>query len=119
MPTLTGRIELSDGLGGRMVLDDVRAYLDDKYPEMTNLLMDLISCESGFNPSKCGDGGMSCGILQYQQETFSLFCQGEWKNSEDQIDCAVKMIKEGLGDTLGGWYNCFRIKNLCKYGYCS
>lgn len=84
---------------------------------MTNLLMDLISCESGFNPSKCGDGGLSCGILQYKEETFLDNCQGEWKDSEDQIDCAVKMIKAGEGSGYGGWFNCWRIQNLFKYGY--
>jgi hypothetical protein len=118
MPTLTGRIELSDGLGGIMRLDDVQAYLDDKYPEMTNLLMDLIDCESGFNPSKCGDSGVSCGILQIQEQTFKDWsCNGEWKDSENQVDCSVPVIKSGIGSTTEGWYNCWRIKNLFKYGY--
>jgi hypothetical protein len=97
---------------------DVEHLLKAKYPEMTNLLMDLIDCESGFNPSKCGDSGVSCGILQIQEQTFKDWsCNGEWKDSENQVDCSVPVIKSGIGSTTEGWYNCWRIKNLFKYGY--
>lgn len=119
MPSFTGKSRLRAGLDGKVIGDEVRAYLDDYYPDFTNLVMDLISCENfELIENKCGDSGMSCGILQIQEQTFKNWnCQGEWKNSEDQIDCAIPAIKSGIGSTLGGWYNCWRIKNLFKYGY--
>jgi hypothetical protein len=96
---------------------EVEYLLNQEYPEFTNLLMDLIGCESGFDPTKCGDNGKSCGILQFQEKTFLDNCEGEWLDSYDQIRCSVKLIKSGIGSTEGGWYNCWRIKNLFKYDY--
>jgi len=92
----------------------LRRYLTLNYPDKYDLLMDLIDCESGYNTNRCGDGGKSCGILQFQEETFNDFCKGRRESSEDQIRCASKMIDMGIGGTLQGWYNCFRIKNLSK-----
>jgi hypothetical protein len=114
-PSICNIIATESVLNGK---DDIYPYLDCKYPEMADLLKELIDCESGFDSSKCGDSGLSCGILQIQEQTFKDWnCKGEWKNSEDQIDCSVPKIKEGIGSTTEGWYNCWRIKNLFKYGY--
>jgi hypothetical protein len=95
----------------------VECYLEENFPLKLEIVTDLIECESGFDERKCGDNGTSCGILQYKEQTFLSTCEGEWKNSEDQIKCAVKMIDMGIGDKLGGWYNCWRIQNLFKYDY--
>ena len=85
------------------------------YPEKADLLIDLIKCESGFDNNKCGDSGLSCGVLQYKQATFDYYCEGVRSNPYDQIRCAIKMIDAGIGETSAGWFNCWRTMNLWKY----
>jgi hypothetical protein len=94
---------------------DYPYLIRQKHPEIADLLIDLSECESGWNNERWGDNGMSHGLFQYQEKTFYGYCQGEWHNGEDQVDCAAKMVKMGIGHTPAGWFNCWRIKNLFKY----
>jgi hypothetical protein len=107
--TLTGNIDYKD---------DIRKM----YPEMADLLIDLSKCESGLDNEKWGDNYKSHGAFQFQEPTFKNHCIREgigtdWHNFYDQVNCAVDMIKEGIGSTPAGWYNCWRIMNLFKYKY--
>lgn len=95
--------------------DDILPYIQENYPEKADLLINLIDCESGFNNDRCGDSGLSCGVLQYKQATFDFYCKGDRINPKDQIDCALDMIDKGLGPTITGWYNCWRIQNLDRF----
>lgn len=86
-----------------------------QYPTIAESLIRLISCESGFNPLAEGDNSTSFGLLQFKQTTWQNYCEGDIWNSQDQINCGVKMIEKGLGPTTQGWYNCWRKMNLDKY----
>ncbi len=74
------------------------------------VLKKLAICESGLNPKAIGDAGTSFGLFQYKISTWNLFCKGDIWNIQDQIDCAEKMIEQGLGSKH--WRNCWRIQNL-------
>ena len=85
---------------------------------MANLLIDLAKCESRWrNDGLWGDNYQSYGIYQFQEKTFYSYCPSSWnwQDAENQLNCAVIMIKQGLGPTSIGWKNCWRIMNLNKY----
>lgn len=95
-------------------------YLKDftrqKYPDKAELLIDLAFCESSLRHEGIwGDVYQSYGLFQFQKPTFYHFCDGDWKDKEDQLDCAVRMIEMGLGPRTIGWFNCWRRMNLDKY----
>lgn len=93
--------------------DDI-TLIRQKYPELASLLIDLAYCEASWkHDGQWGDNYTSYGWFQFKQATFLDYCQGEWKNAEDQLDCAVQMIKADLGPIH--WKNCWRIMNLWKY----
>lgn len=77
------------------------------YIGIEKILYELIDCESDFDNSRCGDNGLSCGILQYRKGTWDAYCEGDIKSEKDQIKCGIKMIMVGLGHTTGGWKNCW------------
>ena len=88
----------------------------EKYPEKAEILIDLALCESGWkHDGQWGDNYTSYGLFQFKKETFYLFCEGDWKSDQDQLNCAEKMIEMGLGDKKIGWYNCWIKMNLDKY----
>jgi hypothetical protein len=58
--------------------------------------MNLIKCESSFNPKAIGDNGKAYSLLQFHRPTFDRFCEGNYKNPKDQLICGAKMIKKGL-----------------------
>ncbi len=105
-------------LGALMGRDDMEYLIRQKYPEMVNLLRDLTYCEARWqHDGLWGDNYQSYGLFQFQRKTFYSFCSQywNWQNQEDQLDCAVILIKKGLGSTTQGWYNCWKIMNLFKY----
>lgn len=105
--------DLLTSTGLETTKEDIIYYLEANQPELTDLLIKLINCESGFDNRKCGDNGQSCGVLQFKEPTFNNFCQGEWLNPYNQIDCASDMIIMGLGSEH--WYNCWRSQSLNDY----
>ena len=64
---------------------------------------ELLKCESGFNEFAVGDLGKAFGIAQYHKGTFNDFCEGEYKNPEDQIKCMAEMLGKKLEYH---WANC-------------
>lgn len=105
----------NENLSGKKAIQD---YIRESHPTLSSLLIELIQCENHtYDPNRCGDKGTSCGILQFKKATFDLFCEGDWKDNQDQIDCSVKMIKGGLGSKIIGWQNCWQKRNLWKYGF--
>ena len=98
--------------------DDIEYLIRQKYPEMVNLLLDLAKCEAGWrHDGLWGDNYQSYGVYQFQKKTFYDYCPSfwNWQDAENQLDCAVIVIRQGLGPTFTGWYNCWRIENLWKY----
>ncbi len=71
----------------------------------------LIKCESNWKEDAMGDSGTSFGLLQFKKDTFSLFSKKfdlpniDIKDPYQQIDLAVRMIKEGQ---ILHWKNCAR-----------
>ena len=102
--------------------DDIEYLIRQKYPEMANLLIDLAKCESRWrNDGLWGDNYQSYGIYQFQEKTFYSYCPSSWnwQDAENQLNCAVIMIEQGLGSTTQGWYNCYKLNDLCDYDpYC-
>lgn len=84
-------------------LNGINTLLKVKYPEIADILIKLIECESGFNPdawNKKDPNGGSIGILQYQIPTFYYYASKYgienpdiW-NSEQQIELAVYLIQD-------------------------
>lgn len=107
--------QIGQEMANRAIKDDLKEWVQVTYPEIADLLIELISCESGFNTLAKGDNSTSFGLLQFKQTTWQENCEGDIWNGQDQISCAVKMIDMGLGDTTTGWYNCWRRMNLDKY----
>ena len=66
-----------------------------KYGLNEKRFIKLAICESSLNPEAKGESG-EFGIFQFKKRTFNNYCQGEWKNMEDQIQCAGQMISRGL-----------------------
>lgn len=62
----------------------------------------LISClawyESSWRTDVYGDGGRAYGPLQYHEPTFEAYCEGDYKDPFDQIDCADRMLQEDFGN---------------------
>lgn len=60
--------------------------------------INLAFCEASLNHNQWGDLYLKYpvyGIFQFQERTFNQYCEGEWKNQNDQIECAARLIKEG------------------------
>ena len=75
-----------------------------KYGISGKKFYDLAKCESSLNQyGKCGDGGISCGLYQFQQPTWDENCKGLRSNQSDQIECAAKLISKGQ---LWRWPTC-------------
>lgn len=92
------------------------ALVNHNYPEYSKGLEQLIDCESKFNNAAVGDNGKARGILQFHYGTFLRYSSyGDYLDPEAQLHTAVKMIRMGIGPTTGGWYNCWRERNLYQY----
>ncbi len=76
--------------------------------DWTDVLQKLINRESGFKENICiidSNGLSSCGWFQSQKRTFYTYCEGDWKNPEDQTKCAIWLIKKGRAKYE--WTNCY------------
>ena len=90
--------------GGSAVVGD--------YNELHDVLFKLAQCESGFK-DKCiidTNGLLSCGWFQFQKRTFYHYCEGDWKDPDDQTKCAIYLIQKGRGPYE--WVNCWKKLNL-------
>jgi hypothetical protein len=83
--------------------------------DLAEILYRLAKCENGLRPS----GGIidtngleSNGLYMFQEKTFYRFGDGNWKDPKDQTKVAIEMIMLGIGETSGGWLNCWRIESL-------
>lgn len=80
-------------------------YRVENYPIISNIIIRLISCESGFNTKaynpKDTDGLPAYGILQFKMKTFMTYAKRYgiknpdiW-NPKQQIEVAILMIRDG------------------------
>jgi hypothetical protein len=58
--------------------------------------LSLIKCESSLNKEAIGDSGRAYGLLQFHKPTFKQYCEGNYYNYLDQLQCGASMIKSGL-----------------------
>lgn len=66
---------------------------------LNNDYINTIKCESSFqHDGLYGDHGLAYGIAQFHEDTFKQFCEGDYKNMQDQLNCAAQMINRGLGN---------------------
>lgn len=77
-----------------------------------DILVKLADCESSYRNICVIDtnGKLSCGMFQFQYDTFKRYCTGNWRNGLDQTRCADSMIKQGLG--RDNWTVCWNKINL-------
>jgi len=66
-----------------------------KYKLDYDRFLGLAMCESTLDPNAEGKAG-EIGIYQFLPSTFSNYCDGDIFNPNNQIECAAKMISEGL-----------------------
>ena len=56
-----------------------------------------IKCESGFrHQGVFGDNGKAYGIAQFHRPTFDRYCEGDYYNMNDQLECMGEMWSQGL-----------------------
>lgn len=67
-----------------------------KYGISANRLTKLAYCESSLNKDAVGDSGRARGILQFHLPTFQQYCEGDYNNYVDQLECGSSMISRGL-----------------------
>jgi len=101
---IQGDLQVEDDVLDLSSEEKIRNFIWDTYPDIANSLTKLIKCESNYDQNRCGDGGLSCGVLQFKQATFDKFCLGDRNYIADQIDCAAKMIRDG---GYRHWLNCW------------
>lgn len=108
-PTNYHYLSLGSGFDGQTDME----YLISKYPAMAEGLIKLGKCESGLNLQAKGDNKTSLGLFQFKQTTWQENCEGDIWSAENQINCAVKLIKKGEGERR--WTNCWIKENLDLY----
>ena len=72
------------------------SLIAEKYGLNEKRFLKLIYCESTFDENAIGDNGKAFGLLQFHKPTFNQYCEGDYYNMNDQLNCAAKMIKNGL-----------------------
>jgi hypothetical protein len=98
-------------------------YYSNLYDTDSDIIFLLIENESQ-GRDVCGDNGLSCGILQYQKNTFQrhlklLGEELEWRNTHDQIKL-VSYIFSLDNEALKREWTAYRcIKNGGKYSFYS
>ena len=118
IPSFPLRFSSLANLGDSSNAYTISVFVLERYPEMSELLLDLAKCEARWkHDGLWGDNYQSYGIFQMQKRTFYSYCEGDWQDMEDQLDCTAKMIRMDLGHTTTGWYNCWRIMNLWQYSF--
>lgn len=55
----------------------------------------IIFCESTCNSKADNPYSYAYGIVQFMPQTFSYECVGDFENPYHQIDCALKMYRQG------------------------
>ena len=115
-PDLPLKTSVLASLTGETDIDYLKGLVRKKYPVMAEGLIKLTKCEATWqHDGLWGDNYQSYGLFQFQKDTFYSYCEGNWQDASDQLDCAVVLIKQGLGSKPVGWYNCWRIENLDRY----
>jgi len=75
------------------------------------MIIQIIDCESGGDPTQAGDGGLAKGIVQYHEETFYRHAKKagienpEWLNSQHQLRGLRYCLTEG---NCGKEWSCYR-----------
>ena len=70
----------------------------EKYGVRYDLIKNVINCECGLNKphEKCwGDNSKAFGRCQFWRSTFNAYCEGDYYNETDQVNCMAKMFSEG------------------------
>lgn len=78
-------------------LGEIKEFLADlsqRYGLDYNQLYSVVRCESSFKP-QYRDNGRAFGLAQFHLPTFNHYCEGNYYNSFDQLECMAKMFKAG------------------------
>jgi hypothetical protein len=83
-------------------------FLAEKYGLNENQLLTTLQCESGLRHNKIyGDSGSAYGVAQFHKPTFNAYCQGDYYNIKDQLNCLVFMWQKGLQHHWSCWKQYF------------
>lgn len=86
-------------------LEDYAVYVSHRESVSTQTVLDILRCESGFNPkawNKKDPNGGSMGVAQFQRNTFYGFAQKYGFDKPDiwnpfqQINLMIYMVGDGL-----------------------
>ncbi len=55
----------------------------------------VMFCESSCNPNVLSPSGTYKGLYQYEDRTWNANCEGDIFNGFDQIDCTLKLYRQG------------------------
>lgn len=97
-PIVQNPIDIRD-----MPIDDIIAYWANYYNYPSNVLQQVMTCESQGEAATKGDDGQSVGIFQIQQETWNRFTKEmgvtlDRDSSFDQAEVAAYAFSHGHGD---------------------
>ena len=78
------------------------AHLCQKYGLDYDQLYSVLQCESQLIP-QYGDSGMAFGVAQFHLATFNAYCEGNYYNTFDQLECMAQMFSSGQAEN----WSCF------------
>ena len=90
---------LGEAIGVGTLSDRIKraiAVISEKYGLDYKQIYDTIECESGFKHDIYGDGLLAYGVAQFHKPTFEKYCQGDYYDMYDQLDCLGLMWSRGL-----------------------
>jgi hypothetical protein len=85
-------------------------------PEIENMVVQIVMCESGGNPQAVGDHGLARGICQYHKETFYRHAnlaglrEAKWLDSGHQLYLLRWALENGLGYEWACYQKLFKRK---------
>jgi soluble lytic murein transglycosylase-like protein len=103
-------------------LDEQINYFSTLYGADVSLVRKVIECESGFDNTNIGDGGLSNGILQFQRATFQRMAKlyGEdldYQSQYDQIKLGIWALSKP--ELAREWSTYVAIQKGGKYSFYS
>ena len=84
--------------------------LVEKYSVSYEEMYFTLKGESGFNEKAIGDNGLAFGIAQFHRPTFDRFCEGNYYNTNDQLECMARLFSEGKEYHWSAWKTLYKGK---------
>ena len=73
--------------------EEMEAYIRKEYPQRAERVIQVIDCESDFNPEAVGDNGTSFGLAQIHRPAHPQYSLENIKDPKWAIDFMIKEFK--------------------------